>query len=168
MKDAKLRYFTFSTSAGWVGVLSSEKGLLRSTFPQPSEEEARRHLGDSASLAEWSPQLFEDLSERLRTYFIGGKVAFPDDLDFTAATPFQCRVWEATRLIPCGRTLSYGQVAERIGNPGAARAVGHALGRNRLPIIVPCHRVLGSDGGLCGFGGGLPMKKYLLSLESKV
>ncbi len=161
------RYFTFSTSAGWVGVLSSEKGLLCNTFPQPSEEEAHRHLGDSASLAEGSPQQFTDFAERLRTYFSGGKVAFQDELDFTGATPFQCRVWQATRLIPHGQTLSYGQVAERIGSPGASRAVGHALGKNRLPIIVPCHRVLASDGGLCGFGGGLPMKKYLLSLESK-
>ncbi len=92
--------------------------------------------------------------------------SFPDELDLSTATPFQRQVWEKTRLIPYGETRSYSWVAEQIGKPGAARAVGQALGRNPLPIIIPCHRVVASDGKLCGFAGGLGMKRRLLSLEA--
>lgn len=160
-----LQYCIFDTAMGWVGAVKTAKGLLRSTLPQSSEQEVRRLLGESTNLAVWSPDAFHDLSERLKSYFIGRRVAFPDELDLSAATPFQRRVWEVTRLIPCGETRSYSQVAEQAGNAAAARAVGQALGKNPLPIIIPCHRVLASNGGLGGFGGGLVMKKRLLSLE---
>ncbi len=122
-------------------------------------------MGDKLRFAAWSPESFEDLKRRLRVYFQGQKVDFADRLDLTEATSFQRKVWAATRLIPYGETRSYSWVANQIGKPGAVRAVGQALGRNPLPIIIPCHRVLGSDGGLCGFGGGLEMKRYLLKLE---
>jgi methylated-DNA-[protein]-cysteine S-methyltransferase len=82
-------------------------------------------------------------------------------------TDFQLRVWNTLRAIPYGETISYAQLAERIGNPKAVRAVGLANGSNPIPIIVPCHRVIGSDGSLTGFGGGLATKKMLLQLESK-
>ncbi len=104
--------------------------------------------------------------ERLRNYFGGHKVNFPDELDLSQATPFQREVWEITRLIPYGETRSYTWVAEQMGRPRALRAVGQALGRNPLPIIIPCHRVLTIDGKLGGYSGGLEMKKYLLSLEA--
>jgi methylated-DNA-[protein]-cysteine S-methyltransferase len=78
-------------------------------------------------------------------------------------TPFQLAVWQALRAIPCGETISYGELAARLGS--AARAVGAANGANPLPIIVPCHRVIGADGSLTGFGGGLPIKRALLELE---
>ena len=81
-------------------------------------------------------------------------------------TPFQLRVWEALRAIPYGETRSYAEVARAIGKPDAVRAVGSANGANPIPIIVPCHRVLGSDGSLTGFGGGLRVKRFLLDLES--
>ncbi|MBI2832143.1 MAG: methylated-DNA--[protein]-cysteine S-methyltransferase [Chloroflexi bacterium] len=168
MTGDNLRYFIFNISAGWMGVLSSAKGLVRATFPRPSAEEARCLLEIDVDNTEFSPHHFEYLAERLRAFFSGSKVAFPDALDLSVATPFQRRVWETTRLIPYGETLSYRQVAERIENPRASRAVGQALGRNPLPIIVPCHRVLASNGGLCGFGGGLDMKQYLLTLESQI
>jgi O-6-methylguanine DNA methyltransferase len=112
-----------------------------------------------------SPDAFSDIVERLKEYYRGCKVAFPDKLDLTGATPFQHAVWTAAQRIPYGETRSYRWVAERIGKPQAARAVGQALGRNPLAIIVPCHRVLASDGGLGGFGGGLEMKRQLLRLE---
>jgi len=93
-------------------------------------------------------------------------VDFPDELDFGSAPPFREAVWQATRSIPFGETRSYGWVAERIGKPNASRAVGQALAANQLAILVPCHRVIGSDGGLCGFGGGLEMKRSLLDMEN--
>ena len=162
----ELEYITFNTKMGWVGVLGSAKGLLCFALPQSSAQEARRLLGDSVNQATLSPRRFEDLMERLRAYFSGHKVDFPDELDLSAATAFQCQVWEITRLIPYGETRSYAWVAEQIKRPKAARAVGQALGRNPLPVIVPCHRVLNTDGKLGGFSEGLEMKRQLLFLES--
>jgi methylated-DNA-[protein]-cysteine S-methyltransferase len=82
-------------------------------------------------------------------------------------TEFTRRVWEACRRIPYGRTVSYGELAAQAGSPRGARAVGQALGRNRIPLLIPCHRVLAGQGALGGFGGGLEMKKRLLDLESR-
>lgn len=135
-------------------------------MPQRSAQEACQLLGNNVSYATWSPHLFDDLMERLRTYFSGHKVAFPDKLDLFRATHFQREVWEITRLIPYGETRSYAWVAEQIKRPKAVRAVGQALSKNPLPIIVPCHRVVASDGKLGGFSGGVKMKKCLLSLEA--
>jgi methylated-DNA-[protein]-cysteine S-methyltransferase len=160
----ELTYLVFNTDMGWIGVSASARGLWRTTLPQPSAQEARQLLGESR--ATWSPYLFEDLVQRFRTYFSGHKVAFPDRLDLSRATVFQRQVWEVTRLIPYGNTRSYSWVTEQIRKPGAARAVGQALARNPLPIVVPCHRVIASSGRLSGFSGGLEMKKYLLDLEA--
>jgi methylated-DNA-[protein]-cysteine S-methyltransferase len=162
----ELKYVTFNTDMGWVGILASAKGLLVITLPQPSAQKARQLLGDRLNQASWSPRRFADLVERLKVYFSGEKVNFPDELDLSGATPFQREVWKMTRLIPYGETRSYLWVAEQIKRPRAARAVGQALGRNPLPIIVPCHRVVASDGGLAGFEGGVEMKRHLLWLES--
>jgi len=103
--------------------------------------------------------------ERLRMYFRGQETAFPVKLDLSGATAFQRDVWEITRAIPYGETRSYGWVAGQIKKPGAARAAGQALGRNPLPIIIPCHRVIAGNGGLGGFSGGIECKKQLLRLE---
>jgi len=135
-------------------------------MPQRSAQEACQLLGNNVNHATWSPHLFDDLMERLRTYFSGHKVAFPDKLDLFRATHFQREVWEITRLIPYGETRSYAWVAEQIKRPKAMRAVGQALSKNPLPIIVPCHRVVASDGKLGGFSGGVEMKRCLLSLEA--
>ena len=161
-----LTYVTLSTNMGWIGILGSAKGLLRTTLPQSSSQEAIKLLGDRVPDATWSPGLFNDLVERLRRYFGGYQAAFPDRLVLSEATSFQRGVWEAARLIPHGETRSYAWVANHIKRPGAARAVGQALGKNPLAIIVPCHRVIASDGGLGGFGGGLEMKRRLLLLEA--
>ncbi len=96
----------------------------------------------------------------------GHKVAFPDALDLSAATSFQRQVWQITRLIPYGETRSYSWLAEQLGKAGAVRAVGQALGRNPLPIIIPCHRVVAKDGQLGGYTGGVEIKRYLLNLEA--
>jgi methylated-DNA-[protein]-cysteine S-methyltransferase len=162
----RLYYIIFNTSSGWVGILSSINGLLRITLPSPSATEAQQRLGDNVNHAVRSPQFFEDLMNRLNAYFAGHKADFPDKLELSAATAFQREVWQATQLIPYGETRSYAWVAEQIKKPKAVRAVGQALGKNPLPVIIPCHRVLASGGGLGGFSGGMEMKKFLLHLES--
>ena len=109
---------------------------------------------------------FADVVRQLREYF-GGKLKEFDVPLTLEGTEFQRRVWTSLLAIPYGETVSYAQLAERIGNPKAVRAVGLANGSNPIPIIIPCHRVIGSDGSLTGFGGGLDTKKALLALESK-
>ena len=98
-------------------------------------------------------------------YFAGGRTDFDVPLEL-AGTDFQRRVWSALRDIPYGETISYGELARRVGNPGAVRAVGLANGRNPVAIIVPCHRVIGADGSLTGYGGGLDRKAWLLDHEA--
>ncbi len=102
--------------------------------------------------------------EQLLSYFAGERRAFDLPLCMQG-TPFQMRVWQALREIPYGETRSYGDIARTIGNPRACRAVGMANNKNPLLIFVPCHRVIGMDGRLTGFGAGLPVKEYLLRLE---
>lgn len=101
---------------------------------------------------------------QLQEYFDGTRRSFELPLAL-AGTPFQCRVWQALQEIPFGQTWSYGQLARRIGNPGASRAVGLANNRNPVSLIVPCHRVIGADGSLTGYGGGLERKSWLLDHE---
>ena len=110
---------------------------------------------------------FAEASAQLREYFDGERTEFDLRL-FLAGTPFQQRVWAALRDIPYGRTISYGQLADRIGQPSASRAVGLANGKNPVGIIVPCHRVVGADGGLTGYGGGIERKRYLLAHEQRI
>ncbi len=162
----QLNYIIFNTNVGWLGILGSAKGLLSATLPQRSAQEAYQLLDDRANNATLSPHLFDDLIERLRIYFAGHKITFSDKLDLSGATPFQRQVWEITRLIPYGETRSYTWVAEQIKQPGAVRAVGQALSRNPLPIIIPCHRVLTINGKLGGYSGEVEMKRYLLWLEA--
>ena len=109
---------------------------------------------------------FADVRAQLDGYFKGSRRTF--DLALAPdGTPFQRQVWNALRDIPYGETISYGELARRVGNPKAVRAVGAANGQNPLPIVVPCHRVVGADGRLVGFGGGLDVKRALLELEQR-
>ena len=148
-----------------MAIYGSTIGLQRITLPRPSTQEALRQLGNGLNQVTRATGYFDDLIKRLKAYFGGHKTAFPDKLDLSGATAFQRAVWETTRLIPYGETRSYMWVAEQIEQPKAVRAVGQALGRNPLPIIIPCHRVLTSDGKLGGFTNGIKMKKSLLHLE---
>ncbi|MEJ7584408.1 MAG: methylated-DNA--[protein]-cysteine S-methyltransferase [Acidimicrobiales bacterium] len=107
---------------------------------------------------------FADVVDQLEAYFAGQLTAFDVALDL-GGTDFQRRVWRGLLDIPYGQTRSYGQLAQQLGRPGAARAVGLANGRNPVGIIVPCHRVIGASGALTGYGGGLPRKQALLELE---
>lgn len=111
-----------------------------------------------------SAAAFADVLAQLREYFAGERTTFDTRLSM-AGNPFELRVWRALAEIPYGETVSYGEIARRVGAPTAARAVGLANGRNPIAVIVPCHRVIGADGSLTGYGGGLERKRLLLELE---
>ena len=140
------------TPVGRLGLVASERGLRRVLWPgEPGAG------GDEAVLA--------DAAAQLREYFDGTRQAFDLPLDLKG-TPFQRRAWLALAEIPYGETRSYGEQARRLGVPRAARAVGAANGANPVPIVLPCHRLVGADGSLTGFGGGLETKRRLLEHES--
>ena len=122
------------------------------------------HEPDRSGWEPAGPDAFADVVAQLDAYFAGELTRFDVDLELTG-TDFQRRVWAALQTIPYGETRSYGQIAEQIGSPAASRAVGLANGRNPISIIVPCHRVIGSSGGLTGYGGGIERKRTLLELE---
>jgi methylated-DNA-[protein]-cysteine S-methyltransferase len=129
--------------------------------------DAQRHRPTDAIFGDPDPEPFGLAAEQLGEYFAGDRQEF--DLPLAVAgTSFQQRVWAALREIPYGETESYGELAARIGSPGASRAVGLANGRNPIGIIVPCHRVIGASGSLTGYGGGIERKRQLLDMEREV
>lgn len=147
---------TLPTPIGELLLVSDGDALVALRF-----DDERR--GAPTAGAERDP-VIRSASAQLRAYFGGERTTF--DLPLRpGGTPFERRVWDALREIPYGETTSYGALAARIGEPGAARAVGRANGRNPIPVIVPCHRVIGADGSLTGFGGGIACKRALLDLE---
>lgn len=164
----ELYYSVFKTDAGWIAALANADGLVTIVLPQDSKQKAFSSLGIKAADAQPRTDIFTALERRFVDYFKGIKVTFPDRLDISTATPFQREVWQAARLIPYGETRSYKWIAEKIGRPKATRAVGHALGKNPLPLIIPCHRVIGANGNLTGFSGGLDVKVKLLELEGVI
>lgn len=120
---------------------------------------------DPMARSEHSREALRLAIRELEEYFTGRRVRFDLPLDRSYMTPFQKQVMEAAARIPAGSVRTYHQVAEHLGKPQASRAVGQALARNPIPIILPCHRVIGSDGSLHGYAGGLERKRYLLALE---
>jgi methylated-DNA-[protein]-cysteine S-methyltransferase len=126
----------------------------------------QRHRPPEATFGEPDPTPFTEVIRQLDEYFGGQRTEFDLPMNLVG-TPFQRTVWAALQEIPYGETRSYGQLAERIGRPGAARAVGLANGRNPIGIIVPCHRVVGASGDLTGYGGGLERKQHLLDFERR-
>lgn len=159
-------YTVFDTEFGWMAIVASDRGLCRLTLPQPAADKALVLITDYLPKAAANTGSFRDLVFRLERYFEGENVDFQDELDLRNGTKFQQDVWRLTCSIPYGQTKTYGWVANELGRPGSVRAVGQALARNPLPIIVPCHRVVGSGGSLGGYSGGLEMKRKLLELES--
>jgi methylated-DNA-[protein]-cysteine S-methyltransferase len=148
----------------------SAQGLVALSLPLPTEDEALRQMPASSGPIAPQPSWLDltDLADRLSRYFAGEAVVFDEPLDPTIGTDFQRRVWAVTQAIPRGQTRSYGDVAREAGSPAAARAVGQAMARNPWPIVVPCHRVVGGDGKLTGFGGGVEMKQQMLSMEEAI
>ena len=140
--------------------------LLEMGSPERTDrerDELERAFGEP--FAEGSHPLLDQLDSELHAYFRGDLKRFTVPLD-TPGTDWQRRVWDALCRIPFGETVSYGELAGRLGNPGASRAVGLANGQNRVSIVVPCHRVIASDGTLHGYGGGLERKRWLLDHET--
>lgn len=145
---------------GGITMAATDQGLAGVWFDQ------QRHWPDTTG---WQtradhPALVEAAAQ-LRDYFAGRRDHFDLKLDLSHGTPFQQSVWQALLAIPPGETTSYGALSAGVGNPAAVRAVGAAVGRNPISVIVPCHRVLGSDGSLTGYAGGLDRKQALLQLE---
>ena len=152
----------FGSPAGEIGVAVNERGdVVRISFLDAlGVEEFERELGELV----WNDSACAPARAQLEAYFRGERRTF--ELELAAeGTPFQLAVWDALRRIPFGQTRSYGELARDLGQPGAARAVGRANHQNPIAIVVPCHRVIGADGTLTGFGGGLDAKRVLLDLE---
>lgn len=152
-------YYTFlSSPIGQLLLAGDEDGLALVEFPEGGKP--------SKPAADWQrdDKPFRQAKRQLDEYFAGERREFTVTLK-PHGTPFQLEVLEALQRIPYGETRSYAEIAREIGRPRAVRAVGAANGRNPLPIIIPCHRVIGSSGSLTGFGGGLPVKRFLLDLE---
>jgi len=156
-----MHYCYVDSPIGALLVAGDERAVRSISFPKSGKpkaaeegwvESARGALGLAA--------------RQLRQYFAGRRTEFDFPME-PRGTPFQLAVWKRLTEIPYGQTISYGELARRVGNPKAARAVGAANRANPLPIVVPCHRVIGADGTLTGFGGGLPVKEKLLALEAK-
>lgn len=155
---------TVPTPLGDMRLAASPAGLTGAWFVT-----GQRHLPPDDHIARWplAPEhpLLLAASEQLTAYFRSERQAFDLPLDLTGGTPFQQAVWQALLRIASGQTMSYGDLAHRIDRPAAVRAVGTAIGRNPLSIIVPCHRVVGANGALTGYAGGLDRKAALLRLE---
>jgi len=152
-------YLHIDSPVGPLLVAADAHALCRIEFPQP-----RHPVVIGGDWDEGSNPIIERARRQLDEYFDGRRRTFELPLA-PAGTPFQQAVWQALSAIPFGQTRSYAQLAAQVGKPTAVRAVGAANGRNPLPIVVPCHRVIGADGTLTGFGGGLPTKQFLLALE---
>lgn len=157
-------YHAFDTPIGALRLVGDEAAINRIDLPNRAVKPPDPAWTPSADRL---PAALAEAKRQIEEYFAGARQDF--DLPLSPqGTPFQCRVWAELRRIPFGETISYGELAARIGKPSASRAVGAANGRNPLPVVVPCHRVIGSDGRLTGFGGGLPTKQALLDLERRV
>ena len=163
-------YDVFNTSWGWMGAIGSGRGIRYASLPEASPIDVVEYLEACSKkpLPEHVPGAFEAYRQQLEAYFADELVAWDVALDLEGATEFYARAWEACRAIPPGETRTYAWLAAQAGRPAAARGAGQAMARNRVPIIIPCHRVIGSDGGLHGFAGpGLPMKARLLRHEAR-
>ena len=158
--DQDRYYRVVDSPIGRLRLVANEDSLVAVSWEDGYTRHATPHIGTKALL---HPVLVET-SRQLEEYFAGSRKKFELKLHF-AGTEFQRKVWSALLTIPYGETRSYGRIAVQIGSPAAIRAVGAANGQNPIPIIAPCHRVVGSTGKLVGFGGGLPRKAHLLTLE---
>ncbi len=159
-------YTLFASPFGRIGIASTSHGICRISLKAAGQTAFRKTLQrDYRCSAVRRDRHFTDLVTRMRAYFSGNPVRFNARIDLREGTPFQQKVWRSLRRIPYGQTRSYQAVARRIGHSKGYRAVGGACGTNPIAIVIPCHRVINSDGKLGGFTGGLRMKRLLLLSE---
>jgi methylated-DNA-[protein]-cysteine S-methyltransferase len=151
-------YTTYNSPLGLLELAATDRGIAKADFRQ---SERPLLIGNDWIRKE---QPFHKALQLLDQYFAGGKVVFNLDYDLTG-TEFQRKVWRALLKIKPGRTMSYGEFATSLGKPSAARAAGAAIGKNPVTLLIPCHRVIGANGSLTGFAGGLPLKRKLLEFE---
>lgn len=170
-ENKNIYYTSFSTPIGRIYLAATEKGLWRVAWGYKSEKDFARELKSSRAGCASQPvkdiSYFTAIKNDILKYFSGELVSFKEYCLLFEGTDFQKKVWDVLSGIPYGKVLTYKQVAEKIGAPNAFRAVGSACGANELPIIIPCHRVVASNGGLGGFSGGLKLKRFLLRLEGE-
>ncbi len=162
------RHRVFQVSVGWCAAARNRQDYGAFILPVADDDEAQRLLLKRLPESRLSSRRFRDLEEAVENYFDGWRTDFSRfPLDLSAGTPFQRRVWSVTRRIPYGEVRTYGWLGMEIGRPEATRAIGAALGDNPVPLLVPCHRVIASDGRLGGFSatGGVTLKARMLELE---
>jgi len=163
------KYSIFETSLGWMGAVVSPHGLHMIILPKKSAGEIKKVLEEH-----YTEELIRDenslaeISGRIQDYLEGKVNRFKEKFDVSGITPFEMKVWDTVYGIPYGEVRSYDWVAKQVGTPKKVRAVGQALKRNRLPIIIPCHRVINKSGDLGGFSAGVEMKRKLLKIEGRI
>ena len=162
------RYSLFQFPLGWVGLLGTDRGLLRLSF-KPNPQEVLEELGSELDHAVEDSDSFSEARDCLERYFHGELTALDRiQLDMSCAPPFFGAAWSACREIPPGETRSYAWLAAEAGRPLAARAAGQAMAKNPFALVIPCHRVIASNGDLRGYGaGGLRVKERLLEMEGR-
>ncbi len=160
-------YRIVHTRDGYVGLVATQRGLCRIYLPLETRGDVKQRICHEFQGAREQAGLMSKLATNLKRFFKGEQVEFDVRLDWSGWNSFEVDVWRACRLIPYAETGSYKSLADRLGRPGAARAVGTAMGRNPFPIVVPCHRVVKSDGTLGGYSGpgGVSFKRRLLDME---
>lgn len=163
-----LAYRIVEIDHGFMGFVMSERGLRRVVLPLESAAQVQAAVLAEEPSAGEDPHLAEAFAQQLAAYFQGESVDFDVTLDFTGQNDFMVQVWKACCEVGYGTKSTYAELARRVGRPAAARAVGASMGRNPCPIVVPCHRILRSDGTLGGYSGrqGLPFKRRLLDMEA--
>ena len=159
----------FETELGWIAIVSSKKGVIRTSLPELTPTSALDAVKPESDHAVHVYERNTEIRALIAAYCAGESVDLSEiEIDVAGVSPFFKKAWEVCRTIPFGETRSYGWLAEKAGNIRAARGAGQAMARNRLPLLVPCHRVVASDGSLHGFGGGgLPLKSRLLEMEAQ-
>ncbi len=160
-----LSFHLCETDLGWVGLVLSPHGLRATTLPCAARDEALREVLELGATEAAREADLADLPERICALASGRYDNLAVHVDWNMEPSFRRAVLEETLRIPSGQTRTYGWLAERVGRPRAARAVGRVMATNPLPLVVPCHRVVGSNGSLTGYGGGLHMKEALLRAE---
>ena len=162
-------YEVFETELGWIAIISSTNGVVRTSLPELTPISALGAVKPESDHALHGYERNIEISALIAAYCAGESVDLSGiEIDVAGVSPFFKKAWEACRTIPFGETRSYRWLAEKAGNVRAARSAGQAMARNRLPLLVPCHRVVASDGSLHGFGGdGLPLKSRLLAMETR-